>query len=1291
MRRLLPRLCLAAGFVLSSHGQTIKVGDGAPSSLIAGQFVDAFNRNGFNKQVALPPLAAVTSFGATGWIQQFSAAGGKTGTFALIKPDSTDVSPVSQVQAAMFAYYSTVTVLSAGYPTGDTQLCPALRVQSNPQNSCQWQQFSNNYALFVYTYPLMGGTQNFTTNNPFFAKWMAVGGINAVGPANSAAAQTTSSFNSQAKFQTFDAGAVYDITAGLYSGRVLAVSEPIYDFYVSNGAHTGSLGFPTTDDLVLSNGMHQQSFEGGAVQYDPATGIPVLRPPVYSVKVTPAGPITMNFGDTATITATVSTTASASATDRTVVWSTSNGNVVQIQPSGLTATIKAIAGGVANVTATAEGKASPPLTVSVASLCCQIGEGAPTASIQQAMQTAVVRNSLSVSLPAAAAVRLGSGYVQQLVSTASPPVSYLIAVPDGSGQGYVVSGTMLAQYTALGGPTGSLGYPLSDATSGGRQMFQQGALAGSPPQLVAGAILNKWGTLGYETGAAGLPAAAATAFLTYRGTSGNVQNFQNGAIVAPANGALAGQAFFVSGPVLATYNSAAGPGGNLGAPTDDEHAVNGLRQQDFEGGFINYAIGSSTANMVTNPRQPLVSATPNSVVSGTPVHLTAGGFSNGATLRISQTGQADFLVTVPSGVYAWDVWVPANTASGSVTVSAADVNSKAVAQASYTVVGASASALTLSMVSGDLQNGAPGAQLAQPLVVVVKDQNGNPVAGQVVTFTASPGGQITPASLTTGSNGQASAALRLPLSAGVALATAEAAHHVVTFGALSVAGSLPSFPSLTQAVDEALGGGTDTIRQKGAFLTAVASVLRYFQLLHELPQPNGLADPSTLNQFLKTFCTSDSQGNPICDGFLTFGQSTEQIVNLWRVGAFVANDLDVRIEDAGMTSVRDLVSRGSPVLLALSLGPLGSHFVVATGIAPDGGLLIADPNPTFAQTSLNGYLQGFSVGGVWVQGTVSSAVRLVPQTAASAAFLAAANAPVSVSTSSGTCARSLQFPDTAAVPGNTPAGAPGTLYFQTCDGLANSYELDVAASASFSGTFTDLSAHGSRVTLSGSAAEIVRSGTQWSLSPLAPAINPAGIGNPASFTSGLAPGGIISVFGVGLARPGTPTAVAINGEPAIILGSTPFQVNAQIPFDIAPGPATLTLTSAYGTVTQPITIQSVAPAIFSVSPTQPAIANQDNTLNGPTNPALRGTAIVIYGTGLGAVSASGSLMRTVIPVGVVVGGVEVPAVFSGLSPGTNGLYQANVILPAALPPGLSLPLYVKQGDSISNKVLVAIQ
>ena len=88
-------------------------------------------------------------------------------------------------------------------------------------------------------------------------------------------------------------------------------------------------------------------------------------------------------------------------------------------------------------------------------------------------------------MPAASGVTsLGMGYVQQLLGAGAVPLSYLVAVPDGSATGYVVAGAILSQYLALGGPAGSLGYPLSDATTGGRQTFQQGTLAGNPVQLV---------------------------------------------------------------------------------------------------------------------------------------------------------------------------------------------------------------------------------------------------------------------------------------------------------------------------------------------------------------------------------------------------------------------------------------------------------------------------------------------------------------------------------------------------------------------------------------------------------------------------------------------------------------------------------------------------------------------------------------------------------------------------------------------------------------------------------------
>ena len=57
-----------------------------------------------------------------------------------------------------------------------------------------------------------------------------------------------------------------------------------------------------------------------------------------------------------------------------------------------------------------------------------------------------------------------------------------------------------------------------------------------------------------------------------------------------------------------------------------------------------------------------------------------------------------------------------------------------------------------------------------------------------------------------------------------------------------------------------------------------------------------------------------------------------------------------------------------------------------------------------------------------------------------------------------------------------------------------------------------------------------------------------------------------------------------------------------------------------------------------------------------------------------------------MPVTAVIGGVTLNAAYAGVSPGTPGLYQVNVALPATMPPGLALPLYLKQGGVVSNTV-----
>jgi hypothetical protein len=222
----------------------------------------------------------------------------------------------------------------------------------------------------------------------------------------------------------------------------------------------------------------------------------------------------LSLGQTLAVTAVPVSSAGAALTDRPVSWSTTNGKVVSIQASGQSAVLTAVGGGTASVTASSGGVTSSKLTLTVTAPCCQIGDGAPL-SVQQAFQDAIARNKLTVMLPApSAATRAGNGYVQMLPSSDSSTL-YMLTQADQSGTAYVVSGAILTQYQTLGGPTGALGYPASDATAGGTQKFAgSAALAGSPVRLVTGGILSKWASLGYEAGTAGPPVADSALFST---------------------------------------------------------------------------------------------------------------------------------------------------------------------------------------------------------------------------------------------------------------------------------------------------------------------------------------------------------------------------------------------------------------------------------------------------------------------------------------------------------------------------------------------------------------------------------------------------------------------------------------------------------------------------------------------------------------------------------------------------------------------------------------------------------
>ena len=71
-------------------------------------------------------------------------------------------------------------------------------------------------------------------------------------------------------------------------------------------------------------------------------------------------------------------------------------------------------------------------------------------------------------------------------------------------------------------------------------------------------------------------------------------------------------------------------------------------------------------------------------------------------------------------------------------------------------VGPPPEATAIEMVSGSPQTGSIGEQLAAPLVVLVTDDQGDPVAGVSVSWAAQGGGSVSSATVSTGTNGRAS-------------------------------------------------------------------------------------------------------------------------------------------------------------------------------------------------------------------------------------------------------------------------------------------------------------------------------------------------------------------------------------------------------------------------------------------------------------------------------------------------------------------------------------------------------
>lgn len=219
-----------------------------------------------------------------------------------------------------------------------------------------------------------------------------------------------------------------------------------------------------------------------------------------------------------------------------------------------------------------------------------------------------------------------------------------------------------------------------------------------------------------------------------------------------------------------------------------------------------------------------------------------------------------------------------------------------------------------------------------------------------------------------------------------------------------------------------------------------------------------------------------------------------------------------------------------------------------------------------------------------------------------------------------------------------------------------------------------------------------------------PALSTGGLVDGAAFAAAVAPGGVVALFGTDLG--GDPAGAATVPLPSDIGHSTvkvtqtvsgtttttaaPLfytsagQISFQLPFTLAAGTAAQIFSAVAGVQSNTLSFTPVdaAPQIFAASIGGSTIGVIVHGLTGAlvtaASPAASGEVVAIYCSGLGAVtpavnsgqpSPSNPLSLTASATTASVGGLPASVLFSGLTPGSVGLYQVNATIPKGLGSG----------------------
>jgi uncharacterized protein (TIGR03437 family) len=229
--------------------------------------------------------------------------------------------------------------------------------------------------------------------------------------------------------------------------------------------------------------------------------------------------------------------------------------------------------------------------------------------------------------------------------------------------------------------------------------------------------------------------------------------------------------------------------------------------------------------------------------------------------------------------------------------------------------------------------------------------------------------------------------------------------------------------------------------------------------------------------------------------------------------------------------------------------------------------------------------------------------------------------------------------------------------------------------------------------------------------------------NGASFQAGASPGSWVTITGANLAvntRTWTaaevtggvlPTqldgvGVSINGKPAYVYYISPGQLDVQAPADSAAGTVAVQVANPMGMATSTTQLLYAQPAFFLWGGKYPVATRTDYSYAAPpglfpgltTTPAKPGETLILWGTGMGPTNPATPAGQVVVgapavanPVTVTVGGIAATVYGAALSPGSAGLYQIALQVPATLADGDQPVVAQVAGVSSPGGVVLAVQ